>query len=114
MKIGVIGSGYVGLVAAACFSEMGNSTICVDIDKQKIKKLRSGIIPIYEPGLSDLVKDNFVFFETRYNHYETKENQILWNIPSLEMNWESQVKLRDFIALSFTKISFKCFHHKVD
>ena len=49
----------------------------------------------------DLVKDNFVFFETQYNHYETKENQILWNIPSLEMNWESQIKLRDFIALSF-------------
>ena len=50
----------------------------------------------------DLVKDNFVFFETRYNYYETQEKRILWNIPSLEMNWESQVKLRDFIALSFT------------
>ena len=49
----------------------------------------------------DLIKDNFVFFETRYNHYETQKNQILWNIPSLEMNWESQIKLRDFIALSF-------------
>ena len=49
----------------------------------------------------DLIKDNFVFFETRYNHYETKENQTLWNIPSLEMNWESQVKLRDFVVLSF-------------
>ena len=49
----------------------------------------------------DLIKDNFVFFETRYNYYETQKNQILWNIPSLEMNWESQIKLRDFIALSF-------------
>ena len=42
-----------------------------------------------------------MFFETRYNHYETQKNQILWNIPSLEMNWESQIKLRDFVALSF-------------
>lgn len=50
----------------------------------------------------DLVKDNFIFFETRYNYYETQEKQILWNTPSLEMNWESQVKLRDFIALSIT------------
>ena len=49
----------------------------------------------------DLIKDNFVFFETRYNYYETQKKQILWNIPSLEMNWESQIKLRDFIALSF-------------
>ena len=49
----------------------------------------------------DLVKDNFVRFETRYNHFEIEENLTLWNIPSLEMNWESQIKLRDFVALSF-------------
>src|SRR3989344_5450032 len=58
MKIAVAGAGYVGLVTAACFAELGNDVICVDIDEDKIRKLNSGIIPIYEPGLREIVARN--------------------------------------------------------
>jgi UDPglucose 6-dehydrogenase len=58
MKIGVVGTGYVGLVAAACFAENGNSVIGVDIDEAKIKALLAGQIPIYEPGLAEIVVQN--------------------------------------------------------
>jgi len=58
MKICVVGIGYVGLVTAGCLAEAGNSVICVDNDRKKIEGLKKGIIPIYEPGLSEIVQHN--------------------------------------------------------
>lgn len=58
MKVAMIGSGYVGLVSGSCFSEFGADVTCIDVDSTKIKRLNQGIIPIYEPGLEDIVKNN--------------------------------------------------------
>ena len=54
----MIGTGYVGLVSGACFADLGNNVYCVDKDKNKIKMLNSGVVPIYEPGLNEIVKKN--------------------------------------------------------
>ena len=58
MKIAMIGSGYVGLVSGACFADFGHDVICVDKDPAKIDRLRAGEIPIFEPGLQDLMAKN--------------------------------------------------------
>ena len=59
MKIAVVGSGYVGLVAGACFADSGTHVTCVDVDEKKLEKLRAGEVPFFEPGLSELVKRNW-------------------------------------------------------
>ena len=74
MKVCVIGTGYVGLVAGACLAEMGNDVICVDNDEKKLEKLNKGIIPIYEPGLEPLILQNVE--EKRLSFTNNLENAV--------------------------------------
>ena len=60
MKICMLGTGYVGLVSGTCFADLGNKVYCVDKDKNKINKLKNAVSPIYEPGLDDLIKNNYI------------------------------------------------------
>ena len=66
MKITIIGSGYVGLVSGACFADLGNDVVCLDVDEKKIAQLRAGGIPIYEPGLQQLVSHNVAAGRLRF------------------------------------------------
>ena len=115
MKIGVIGSGYVGLVAAACFAEMGNSVTCVDIDEKKITGLKKGIIPIYEPGLEPLVKNNFenkrLFFTTSIND-ALKSSKIIFIAVGTPMGEDGSADLQYVLSVA-KSIGENMQHHLV-
>ena len=74
MKIAIVGTGYVGLVSGTCFSEMGVDVTCVDIDRDKVERLKEGIIPIYEPSLEDMVHRNVL---ARRLHFTTDLREVL-------------------------------------
>ena len=74
MKVTIIGTGYVGLVAGACLADMGHEVVCLDVDKEKIEKLNKGIMPIYEPGLKTVVERNEA--DKRISYTTDKEKAI--------------------------------------
>ena len=74
MKIAIVGTGYVGLVSGTCFSEMGVDVTCVDVDKNKVQNLQNGIIPIYEPGLEELIRRNMA---AERLHFTTDLREVL-------------------------------------
>lgn len=76
MKISVVGTGYVGLVTGTCFAEMGNNVWCVDVDEEKVNCLKNGEIPIYEPGLEPMVKNNY---SLGHLHFTTDIQEALRN-----------------------------------
>ena len=81
MKICIIGTGYVGLVTGACFADLGNTVYCVDKDEDKIYMLNEGKIPIYEPGLNEIVKKNHLSNRLRFTtdlNFAVKSSDIVF------------------------------------
>ncbi|HUN65302.1 MAG TPA: UDP-glucose/GDP-mannose dehydrogenase family protein [Bacteroidota bacterium] len=103
MKIGVIGTGYVGLVVGTCFAETGNSVICIDIDERKIKMLRRGKSPIFEPGLDQLITKNLredrIVFSTNLKEAVEKSEVIFLALPTPPSE-DGSADLRHVLAVS--------------
>ena len=103
MNIAVIGSGYVGLVSGACFSEMGNKVTCVDIDQKKIEKLEKGILPIFEPGLEPMVlknvKNKNMFFTTNLDE-AIREVEIVFIAVGTPMGDDGSADLQYVLAVA--------------
>ena len=66
MRVSIFGTGYVGLVTGACLAEVGHDVVCVDVDAAKVEGLERGVIPIYEPGLTPMVKANHAAGRLRF------------------------------------------------
>ena len=103
MNITVIGSGYVGLVSGACFASMGNKVTCVDIDPIKIEKLNSGVIPIFEPGLDNIVLSNVknknLFFKTELKE-ALKNSEIAFIAVGTPMGDDGSADLQYVLAVA--------------
>lgn len=103
MKITVVGTGYVGLVAGTCFADVGNEVICVDVDKAKIERLNNSEIPIYEPGLQEMVihnaKEDRLFFTTDIK-YGIEKSQIIFIAVGTPPDEDGSADLKYVLAVA--------------
>ena len=103
MNIAIVGSGYVGLVAGACFAEMGNRVNCIDKDLSKIDGLKKGIIPIYEPGLPKLINENYKKGNLNfYNNLESgiKNVEVVFIAVGTPMGEDGSADLKHVLAVA--------------
>lgn len=103
MKITVVGTGYVGLVAGTCFADSGNEVICADIDKSKIDELNRGEVPIYEPGLEEMVrrnaKEDRLFFTTDIK-YAVEKSEIIFIAVGTPPDEDGSADLKHVLAVA--------------
>ena len=86
MRIAVIGTGYVGLVTGTCFSEMGHDVTCVDINEAKVEALKAGKVPIYEPGLDEMVEINVAHGRLNFTT-DVRYNSQLVGLERVQLRW---------------------------
>src|SRR5690349_20585364 len=94
MNISVIGAGYVGLVTAACFADLGNEVTCIDINQEKIAKLKQGILPIYEPGLDTIIQANMNAGRLRFGLSLQQQAQVIFIAVGTPSNQEGAADLQ--------------------
>ena len=103
MRITIIGTGYVGLVSGTCFAEVGNKVTCVDVNTQKIEKLKQGIVPIYEPGLEEMVLNNVthknLFFTTNLTE-AIKDAEVVFIAVGTPMGDDGSADLQYVLSVS--------------
>ena len=103
MRITIIGTGYVGLVAGTCFADTGNEVICVDVDKTKVDTLNKGEVPIYEPGLKDMVarnmKEDRLFF-TMDSKYAVEKSELIFIAVDTPADEDGSVDLKHVLAVA--------------
>ena len=98
MNIAVVGSGYVGLTAGTCFAEMGNNVVCLDVDEDKINNLNKGVIPIFEPGLENLILKNLnkTLFFSSIGDKNISNSEIIFIAVGTPMKEDGDVELKYF------------------